>query len=93
MPQDRVTGTFVSYKGNFWRWGYWPEPNRYSIQKCSETIAGDIIEFDAKTGRIRTVSVINLEPQKHYFVVLKPKRVEIIDELLETERNANVGKE
>lgn len=79
MEPGRITGTLMAYQNCYWRCGYLA-PDKCYIRKCPETVGGNAIEFDPRTGKIDRANALFAEPQKYYFVILSPRSVKTIDE-------------
>jgi len=47
------------------------------IFECKSDLDGNLIEFDVKTGEYKTVKSIDALPNRHYFIILKPKCVKL----------------
>ena len=47
------------------------------ILECESDFDASFIEFEIETGKYKAVRSIKASPNKHYFIVLKPKRINL----------------
>ena len=47
------------------------------ILECKTDFEASFIEFEIETGKYKAVRSIKASPNKHYFIVLKPKRINL----------------
>jgi len=73
------------YRGSLWRMMLFPAMNLVVLVRCTNVVKNRFLRIDPQSGKIEGLPNITVETSAFYFVVMRPKRYDVIDEWLDAQ--------